>query len=156
MSSDLSYLSVSKFVNVVLGEYPRTMVIEALFEPEHQKPDKYKQFYAKPFGLILRENSRDKPIILKFETLVQKFGQIVVKFTESKYRKINFRSSVQVLRIKTEEKTFAAPEGKEIIYFPASIQDATGPIPAKLLELRNEYISAMKFGIAQDDLDNII
>ena len=156
MSSDLSYLSVSKFVGLVLEEYPRTMAIEALFEPEHQKPDKYKQFFAKPFGLILRENSRDKPTILKFETMVQKFGQIAVKFTESKYRKINFRSTVQMLRIKIEEKTFAAPEGKEITYFPSTTQDASGPIPAKLLELRNEYVSRIRSDSIQEDLDNIV
>ena len=156
MSSDATYLSISKFVGMVLDSYPRTMVIEALFEPERQVADKYKQFFARPFGLVLRESSRDKPVILKYETILGTFGNIVVKFTESKFRKINFRSTVQMLRIKTETKSFKDEGGKEITYHPASVQDASGHIAPKLLELRNEYVTAMKLGIAQDDLDSII
>ena len=133
------------------------MIIEALFEPEHQTADKYKQFYAKPFGLILRENSRDKPTILKYETILGAFGQIVVKFSEGKYRKLNFRSAIQMLRIKTEAKSFTAPDdGKEIVYHPATILDASGPIPTKLLELRNEFLTRTRSESVQEDLENII
>ena len=157
MSSDTTYLSISKFVGMVLDNYPRTMTIEALFEPERQTADKYKQFFIRPFGLVLREGSRDKPIILKYETIVGMFGNIVVKFSEGKYRKINFRSPVQMLRIKTEAKSFTSPDdGKEIVYHPATIQEGSGHIVPKLLELKNEYVTAMKLGIAQDDIDNII
>ena len=156
MSSDTTYLSTSKFVGMNLDSYPRTMVIEALFEPERQVADKYKQFFVRPFGLVLRENSRDKPIILKYETIIGTFGSIAVKFTEAKFRKINFRSPVQMLRIKTETKSFKTEEGKEIVYHPASIQEGSGHIVPKLLELKNEYVTAMKLGIAQDDIDNII
>ena len=156
MSSDATYLSISKFVGLVLDSYPRTMVIEALFEPERQVADRYKQFFARPFGLVLRENPRDKPVILKYETILETFGNAVVKFTESKYRKINFRSAIQMLRIKTEAKSFKADDGKEIVYHPATISDATGPIPSKLLELRNEYVSRTRSDRAQEDLDSII
>ena len=156
MSSDTTYLSISKFVGMVLDSYPRTMVIEALFEPERQVADKYKQFFAKPFGLVLRESSRDKPIVMKYETILGTFGNIVIKFTESKSRKINFRSTVQMLRIKTETKSFKTEDGKEIVYHPASISDASGHIAPRLLEMKNEYIAMAKHGLAQDDLDSII
>ena len=51
---------------------------------------------------------------------------------------------------------FKSEDGKEIVYHPASISDASGHIAPRLLEMKNEYVTAMKLGIVQDDLDSII
>ena len=153
MSADHTYLSISKFVGLVLEHYPRCLYVDVLYEPKHQKPDRYKQFMVEPLGIILACDGKN--LIMKYETIIDKFGSILIKFTETKTRKINFRSAVQILKISTEEKTFNS-DGKDITYFPATIVDGKGPMITKLLELKQEYLARTDGNTILDDIEAIV
>ena len=164
-----TYYSVTRFTDAILKNDSKVDTIILPFVPERQKADRYGQYFIEPIGIIMKYNNSNKPTILSYETMIKTYGLPIIKFAESKYRKINFRSDMQALKIKTEEKEFdpdkdnefaaANPNYSPIIYYPSSIAESdilSKPVLKKIVELKDEYLSKNDFVGEFDDDANFI
>ena len=142
-----NYYSVTKFTDAVLKNDSKVDTIILPFEPERQKLDRYGQYFIEPIAVIMKYTN-NKTTIISYETMIKNYGLPIIKFAESKYRKINFRSDMQALRIRTTEKEFDLATDNEnttpVVYYPSSIVDSniiSKPVLKKIVELRDEYLS---------------
>ena len=147
--SSKTYYSVTKFTNAVIKNDPKVDEIILPFVPERQKQDQYKHFYIEPIAIIMKYN-KNKTTVVSYETMIKTYGLPIIKFSESKYRKINYRSDMQIFKIRTEEKEFnlnneSTPDQTSVSYYPSTIVDSSilsKSFITKMQELKAEYLSS--------------
>ena len=153
-----TYYSTIKLANAVTDEYPNAKSIDVIFEPTDKKRGKFDEYKIKPFGMIIHEHVGNTHI-LKYSTMLEKFGKVHVSFGETKTRKINFNKRIQILKISTNVKEFEAEDGKTIQYVPTNVVNpdaALNSIIAKLQDFHKEYNNATESVVYNLDEDCII
>jgi len=160
-----TYFSVTKFTDAVLKNDSKVEQIILPFVPERQKSDKFGQFYVEPIAIIMKYN-KNKTTVVSYETMIKTYGLPIIKFTESKYRKINFRSDMQIFKIRTEEKEFSpnkdnesTPDQTSFSYYPSTIVDSnilSRSVITKMQELKAEYLSNNDIEAELDEDANFI
>ena len=146
------YHSVNGIVEKIVDDFPGTTRIDAVFPTNEKIKDKFDNQVIRVIGFILTGTGK-KTTILKYDTIRNKYGEVAIRFKETKNRTINKHKKYQILVMDTTSQEFSS-DGKSIVYYPTTIHNmGNQAILDRLVQCRDEWVSKLagdEIEIAED------